>query len=344
MNSFKFSIVVPVYNAEQSIDKCIISVINQTYGNFELILVNDGSVDSSLEKCQNYLYDDRVNIIDKANGGVSSARNAGINRATGEYILFLDSDDYLDENILKTYDSLLKEYDADIIISLLNKIGNDSNDKNNIVLDTLQEGFKDISVIGNEFGYWYKNGLLNAPVSKCYKKSMIKTLFDNNISLGEDLIFVLNYLINCSNIYLCKKTLYNYILSNDNTLSSKYHINGFDMLDKVLDDTVKLSKNIWGESLDLSEVYIKYICDYCTMAERLVNFEDFNYTQKLYILNENINILKKEELLKNIKYSRFNIKIIIPFFLLKNRLFKVMYIYVNLKNHIKHIIRYVKAR
>lgn len=107
--NIKFSIIIPVYNVEKYIDQCISSVLSQTYKEYELILVDDGSKDLSSVICDNYAQNDkRIKIIHKENGGLSSARNAGLDIASGEYVLFLDSDDYWDDPMMlqKIYESI----------------------------------------------------------------------------------------------------------------------------------------------------------------------------------------------------------------------------------------------
>src|SRR5690606_32725285 len=96
MRKPKISIIIPIYNASAFLEKCIDSVINQSYDNLEIILINDGSTDSSLDICKKYANsDDRIKLINKENGGVSSARNMGLEVVTGDYIGFVDSDDYI---------------------------------------------------------------------------------------------------------------------------------------------------------------------------------------------------------------------------------------------------------
>ena len=93
----KISVIVPVYKAESYLDRCVESIVNQTYKNLEIILVDDGSPDNSPKMCDDWAKkDERIKVIHKKNGGVSSARNAGINEATGEFVQFVDSDDYID--------------------------------------------------------------------------------------------------------------------------------------------------------------------------------------------------------------------------------------------------------
>ena len=107
----KFSIIVPVYNVEKYLSKCLDSVINQTNQDFEVIVVNDGSPDNSQKIIYEYVekYPDKIKGFIKENGGLSDARNYGIARASGEYIIFLDSDDYIDEHLLEKLDEKIKE-------------------------------------------------------------------------------------------------------------------------------------------------------------------------------------------------------------------------------------------
>lgn len=97
----KISVIIPVYNVEKYIRQCLESVINQTYKNLEIIIVNDGTKDNSMKIVEEYLSDERIKIINKENGGLSSARNRGMEEATGEYIYFLDSDDWIELNTIE---------------------------------------------------------------------------------------------------------------------------------------------------------------------------------------------------------------------------------------------------
>lgn len=117
MNKPLISIIVPVYNVETYLDQCIHSVLNQTYSNWELLLINDGSTDSSGTICDDYAKgDERIRVVHKNNGGLSDARNAGINNCTGEYITFLDSDDGIREDFLETCLTTAIQHDVDIVI------------------------------------------------------------------------------------------------------------------------------------------------------------------------------------------------------------------------------------
>ena len=119
MHNPMISVIVPVYNAEKYLKECIRSILNQTIQNLELILVNDGSTDGSGYICDEYINkDNRIKVIHKENGGVSSARNMGISEATGEYFTFVDSDDYLEPNALEILYNDIIIYNADISCAL----------------------------------------------------------------------------------------------------------------------------------------------------------------------------------------------------------------------------------
>ena len=122
--NIKVSVIVPVYNVEKYIRQCLESIINQTYKNLEIIVVNDGTKDNSMKIVEEYLSDERIKVINKENGGIASARNRGIDEATGEYISFVDSDDWLE---LNTYEKLVEIIvDEDIIVFNYNRVDDET--------------------------------------------------------------------------------------------------------------------------------------------------------------------------------------------------------------------------
>ena len=143
----KISIIIPIYNLEKYLDKCIKSILNQTFKDFELILVNDGSTDKSGVICDNYKkVDDRIVVIHKENGGTSSARNIGIDIARGKYIGFVDGDDYIHENMYyELYENLIKN-NSDISICKFVRVYDNSEMKfsnNNL----LEENYSNIEAL-----------------------------------------------------------------------------------------------------------------------------------------------------------------------------------------------------
>lgn len=118
----KISIIVPIYNSEKYLNECIESLVNQTYENTEILLIDDGSLDNSLNICRNYeKQDSRIKVFHKENGGASSARNIGLKNATGDYISFVDSDDYIEINMIEEMYRLLKKHRAQMCISKIDK-------------------------------------------------------------------------------------------------------------------------------------------------------------------------------------------------------------------------------
>ena len=113
----RLSIIVPIYNVEKYLSRCIESILNQTFKDFELILVNDGSTDNCKEICEKYKrMDSRIIVANKKNGGLSSARNLGIDISKGDYIGFVDSDDFIDVHMYEILLNTINAYDSDIVI------------------------------------------------------------------------------------------------------------------------------------------------------------------------------------------------------------------------------------
>ncbi|HFI0095259.1 TPA: glycosyltransferase family 2 protein, partial [Streptococcus suis] len=129
------SIIVPVYNAEKTIERCILSILEQSYTNFELILINDGSTDSSLFTIKNFIVDTRVKIIDKQNEGASQTRNRGIREAKGEYLLFIDSDDYIDNDYVQRLYEEIENSKLDMVISGIRMVDSDGKELNRFCLN-----------------------------------------------------------------------------------------------------------------------------------------------------------------------------------------------------------------
>lgn len=224
----EISVIVPVYNVEKYLKRCVDSILNQSYKDFELILVDDGSKDSSGKICDEYgQTDSRVKVIHKKNGGVSAARNTGLKFATGEYIMFVDSDDTILETFFEQAIFSIKKENVDMYISgitMLNYTEDkfvDSQDytiKNSEkmtvkeLLETCNVNYPMIDICG--------------PCCKLYKSSVIKEksiLFNEEMSLGEDTAFNLNYLESVNTVYFSKSIFYLYFRQNSESLFSKFH-------------------------------------------------------------------------------------------------------------------------
>lgn len=198
------SVIVPVYNSEKSLDRCLQSILSQTYTQWELILVDDGSKDSSASLCDKYAASDaRISVCHKANRGVSSARNQGILQAKGDYVAFIDSDDYVEVNYLE---KLIKFAPADLIICGFKNIGGES-----FLPDaTDATSLNDMSLVKKIMVVPY---YLDTPWCKLFKKDIIskhRLVFDQNLKLSEDTLFCYEFLSNATSVGVVSEMLYIY--------------------------------------------------------------------------------------------------------------------------------------
>lgn len=204
----KISVIVPVYKVEKYLPECIESILSQTYTNFELLLIDDGSPDNSGQICDEYATrDSRIRVFHKENGGVSSARNLGIDNAKGKWIAFIDSDDTIEPNYLSNFGHNDSNY-VQLYAQGYRIIGIDSkihyrrlpNQSNT----TKEDAFK----------YLEESDINNSPVFKLYSLSIIKQhslRFDENTSYGEDHLFTLEYFKHVDKVFLSSECGYNYI-------------------------------------------------------------------------------------------------------------------------------------
>lgn len=206
----KVSVIIPVYNAEKYLRKCLDSVLNQAFEDFEVLLINDGSTDKSGEICDEYaLKDKRIRVFHKENGGVSSARNLGLDNAKGEWITFVDSDDRVQKSYLLNF-TLNIEFGIDLIVGGFVKI--DEND--NLIKGELK--LENITFSTNNEDVLINHTLFNIgfPWAKLFKREIIAT---NNISfpvevkMYEDSLFLMDYLPFCLNIKLVNTQDYYYV-------------------------------------------------------------------------------------------------------------------------------------
>lgn len=238
------SVIVPVYNAEKYLDKCITSIRNQAYKNIEIILIDDGSTDSSGRICDKYsLLDKRISVYHIANGGVSNARNLGIQKSCGEYLMFVDSDDYIESEMVGTHLLSTLQSDADLCVSALSNkcLGHEFTlNLSNVNKDKLL--------------FLLQSNVLFGPVVKMYKRNVIvqnQIQFPPDFSYGEDLIFNIHYLSCINKIHYINYCFYNYVTDNIQSLSRKTRWNMFDndmKLQKILRDWLENSKLIFTET------------------------------------------------------------------------------------------------
>lgn len=211
------SIIIPVFNSEKYLKQCIESVINQTYADFELLLINDGSTDYSGEICDEYaLKDNRIKVFHQKNAGVSAARNLGLNHALGEWITFVDSDDYVGIDFLKDFDL---EYDL-ILLNTYKSV-----DDKLIKFLNFDNSVHELDDFLNKFRL-YPN--FSAPWAKYFKREIIlnnKIKFNIELNYGEDTLFNLTYLKFAKKILTTNKAYYYYRDTENGLSKAKFNYN-----------------------------------------------------------------------------------------------------------------------
>lgn len=214
MNNQYLSVIVPVYNAENTLRECVESILTQKFKDFELILIDDGSIDRSPSICDEYAKkDSRVHVFHKHNEGVSSARNFGLENSTGEWITFIDSDDYISDSF---FDNIIVN-DDDIIIRGYNKFNNAG-----IVEKKEASFFLHADNLASLIHLYFNDTILRGPVSKFYKRSLLADLsFNTEMKIGEDACFLFKYLSNCKSFCVLDGGEY-YIRMSDESYDVRY--------------------------------------------------------------------------------------------------------------------------
>lgn len=271
------SIIIPCYNAEKTIKRCLESVISQTYKNIEIVIINDGSIDKTDSIIKKYINDNRIKYYNRSNHGIGKTRNFGIKEATGEYITFLDSDDYLPNDAIDNLYKLAQKNKLDLVVSDYYV------DNKNIKSEKIKS-FPITNVKKNPNLIFDIN---LAPWNKLYKKELIENIkFEENLKY-EDAPFVIESIIKAKRIGKLDKETYYYVV-NPNSETTIRDERIFDIF-KILDIIGRLVEN----KKELTEVYktlcIRIICNYniqqryqkkIKTANRFIN-KGFYYMKKV---------------------------------------------------------------
>lgn len=205
----KISVIVPFFNSKKTLGRCLNSILAQTYKNFELIAVNDGSTDNSLEIVSSYAEkDNRIKIVNKAHKGVSSARNKALEVATGDLIQFVDADDDIEPDMFETAVSLMEETGADIVVC---------NHDHPCIMNYLGDSVLDFTEKKNIWRFYQNTFAGVVPWNKLYKREIITEKFDEEISFTEDDVFCLSNMANAKKIAGTSKVLYHYFVAPPTT-------------------------------------------------------------------------------------------------------------------------------
>lgn len=333
MDNIEISVIIPFFNGEKTLRKCIESVLNQELTCFELILVDDGSTDNSKNICNIYAENDkRIRVIYKENGGVGSARNIGLNLARGKYIMFCDSDDYIESNMLDILYKNIKQNNADISICGCFWDMYNGEELTKTIICGYSNNIDDyISNMGKYFKYMFSTSsiLLQSPWCKLYKSKIIKQnniYFKENMICSEDFEFNLRFLSKCKKFSYTKEILYHYnAKENLNTLKKRKKDNLVDETSLTYEAWCQFIENVNNNSdlkefmnyqfIDLYMIPLKKIIvewdemDYLTKKEivkYLVKDNSFNHFKEIINLRF-FNILSK---MVNIKCYRLALNLI----------------------------------
>ena len=332
-----FSIIVPVYNAAQSLNKTLDSIISQTFNDYEVIIVNDGSTDDSLAICNSYIENDsRFKLINQKNSGVSNARNNALKLTKGEYIVFLDSDDWYDPDYLKIFKETIKKYPQsdnywcgfNIIIDNISKRNTLLADEDNTIYNRNQ-----IMLLHSK---WLDSTLWNkAFKADIIKKNQIKMKED--LSLGEDLLFVYDYLNNTSSeIVIINKYLYNYTQNRSDSLDTKYRDDLKDIYEHINKKIFNLL-NKWNVNNDEYRKYYNsvFFSYEKVMKNTFMKESNLNFIKKISYNNK---ILNNENFIESINNSDCYIH---PLYRMayKSKVYLFVFLLDRIRNNIRKLIR-----
>lgn len=308
------SIIVPVYNAEKYLHRCVESILAQSFTDFELLLINDGSKDNSGEICEEYAeMDSRIRVFHKKNGGASAARNYGLDKATGKYICFIDADDWVDKDYIE---SLLPTEGEDMVVC-------------SFMYETMQSFFlsnvvRDKNNIETVLHLLLDHMAVCSPCCKIMRRDIIERnciRFDVNVSAGEDMLFVCDYFsAGLYKIRTISQPLYHYYVADSGSLS--HRIVDFATTEYILDCIKeridKLSKVYdW----DSNEGYKRHLCTQLNnmlayAKKRPSFFERLKYTKRtvdnhhMRVLLSDVDYMVKRKRLNRIKAFAFRISML----------------------------------
>ena len=304
MKSDLISIIVPVYNSELYINRCLDSLLKQTYKNIEIVIVDDGSKDNSLQLIKDYANkDSRIKVYTQSNQGPSVARNTGLDNSTGKYIMFVDADDFIDKNMVANMVEVIKDDKNTLVLCDNSEIWANEIEERKL-FDTDKNCIKKVDVIKS-----IASGKAGLVCGKLFNKNIIKEhniKFDKEIKMCEDQIFFLNISRYCDDFIYIPKSLYFYDRRNENSITIKYK-------EKVIDNqiyVINIIKEIL-KTLDIESDDIKYIInnryidaiDYCVSNE-VLDTKIYNIRDKISNVND---IIQKTNIKKAVeKISHLN--------------------------------------
>ncbi len=298
------SVIVPVYNVRQYINRCIDSIIEQTYANLEIILVDDGSTDNSGNICDEYAKkDNRIKVIHKENGGLSDARNAGIDIAKGAFISFIDSDDYVENNYIEILYNAIKKHEADIAVGA-----------HKVIYDTgtiLEKATGEEAILEPKEvlkRILYDEGIDLSAWSKLYKLELFKEIRYPKGRIFEDAATTYKLIDKSKRISIISKSIYNYVIRDDSITNKKFSPKKMDLITS----TEEMSNYIKNKYPDLEQAANRRLMyAYLSTLTQLLKSKNKNpkIEQQLisYIKENSKSVLKDKRLKKRDKIALISI-------------------------------------
>ncbi len=284
----QISIIVPIYNSGDTLNRCIESLISQTHSDVEIILVNDGSTDDSLEICGTWAKrDNRIKVLSQPNMGVSEARNNGIRHSSGEYLMFLDSDDYMYPEMCEVMCNTIVEKKADCVICGCKETGGGE------WKPICNRDYISAEEFNTDFLQLLHTELLSPVWNKVFKRSLITELFQNGVSFGEDLIFNLSYFRNCSSISFIPNVLLYHEKDVDGSLVMTVNIQRLKDIERVQNSIMNY---IGTTNLHIFDKYVRDLCVYARMYLKSTSLHDVSLELNEWRNNSNIDNLHVCEL------------------------------------------------
>lgn len=335
------SVILPVYNVEKYINRCIESIINQTYKNLEIILIDDGSTDSCPQICDEWgKRDNRIKVVHKKNSGLGMARNTGINNALGEYICFFDSDDYIAVNAIEKLYKVLKEYNADVVCFGFGNVDKNGNIRK--LVPNIQKKLYKYDDVINEFlpeliapnpktksKPKFRMSAWSAIYSmEVIRKSGWKFVSEREI-ISEDVYSLLILYKNVSSVAILPEPLYFYC-ENDASLTRKYTADRYNKIKYFYQETVKLCQKLNYNQDILHRVTKPYLAFTITaLKQEIKSGKD---KLNIYIsIKSIVDDTVLQEVLKNNKYDKVSFTRKILFWAIRNKLYHICIFLLKLK-------------
>lgn len=340
------SVVLPIYNVEKYLRRCLDSVVNQTYKNLEILLINDGSTDNCLKICEEYAKsDNRVKVINKKNAGLGMARNTGIDYAKGEYICFFDSDDYIELNTIEKLYKIIVSEQPEIVCYGFNKVNGEGKITEKNIPQIGKNVFENSDVISKFLPNLISENPQNGKASnlnmsawaaiysmKLIKENDWKFVSEREI-ISEDVYSLLSLYKNVKKVAILEEALY-YYCENDTSLTNIYRKDRYEKIEYCYKRCVELCRKIgYPEEIELRIIY-PYIGNTIAALKQIVcssnSFEEKIKELKKIMDNDTI-----QHVLKISKNNKVNMSKKILFFCIRKKMVKLMYLLIYIKQRIK---------